>query len=542
MQFYPQDFAPLRSIQTLVGRQISKAYLAFCLLVVMTIPNLIRAQENIDDSINQLIRKHGLEQGEVMEIASWITDVYGPRLTGSPMLDKATEWAVKTLEGMQMKNVHLEEWGPFGRGWQLDHFELHCTAPSYFPLIAYPKAWSPSTDGEISGEVIYLDAASSKSLNQYKGKLKGKFVLLDTIRKVEEWFEAPAKRVDSEELLRLANLNDPTPRRGRNFRGSGARFSDTLWTFLQEEAPAAVIDRSYKGDLGTVFVSGASAAGGVRDEGVAVIPQLTMSIEHYNRLFRLLKKNITVSLVLDLKTRYTNQDGMEHNIIAEIPGTDLADEVVMFGAHFDSWHTSTGATDNGAGSAVMMEVARILQKTIEESGVKPRRTLRMALWTGEEQGLYGSRGYVRTHFANTDPNGNALEIYPAQGKISGYFNLDNGTGKIRGVHLQGNAAIESVFRDFLEPFQDLGATTLTLGNTGGTDHLSFDAVGIPGFQFIQDPIAYGTRTHHSNMDNWDHLVEDDLKQAATVIASFVWHTSQRNEMLPRKPIDEDLKQ
>jgi hypothetical protein len=442
-----------------------------------------------------------------------------------------------------MKNVHLEEWGPFGRGWQLDHFELHCTAPSYFPLIAYPKAWSPSTAGEISGEVIYLDAANSTELNQYKGKLEGKFVLLDTIRKVEEWFDAPAKRVASDELLRLANLNDPTPRRGRNFRGSGARFSDTLWTFLQEEAPAAVIDRSYKGDLGTVFVSGASAvSGGVRDEGVQVIPQLTMSIEHYNRIFRLVRKNMNVSLSMDLKTQYTNRDGMEHNIIAEIPGTDRAEEVVMFGAHFDSWHTSTGATDNGAGSAVMIEVARILQKTIEESGIKPRRTLRLALWTGEEQGLYGSRAYVRTHFANTDPNGNALEIYPAQERISAYYNLDNGTGKIRGVHLQGNTAIGPVFRDFLEPFQDLGATTLTLGNTGGTDHLSFDAVGIPGFQFIQDPIAYGTRTHHSNMDNWDHLVEEDLKQAATVIASFVWHTSQRNEMLPRKSVGEDLKQ
>ena len=357
-----------------------------------------------------------------------------------------------------MKNVHLEEWGPFGRGWQLDHFELHCTSPSYFPVIAYPKAWSPSTAGEVSGEVIYLDAATSQALAKYKGKLKGKFVLLDTIRKVEEWFEAPATRVEPEELLRLANLNDPTPRRGRNYRGSGARFSDTLWTFLQQEAPAAVIDRSYKGDLGTVFVSGASAAGGsVRDEGVAVIPQLTMSIEHYNRIFRLLKKNRTVTLAMDLKTQYTNPDGMEHNIIAEIPGTDLSDEVVMFGAHFDSWHSGTGATDNGAGSAVMMEVARILQKTIEESGVKPRRTLRLALWTGEEQGLYGSRAYVRTHFAKTDPYGNPLEIYPAQEKISGYYNLDNGTGKIRGVHLQGNAAIEPVFRDLLEPFQDLGA-------------------------------------------------------------------------------------
>ncbi len=515
----------------------------FWMFAVLLTSIEVTAQEDINNDINQIIRKHGLEQSQVMEIASWLTDVYGPRLTGSLMLDQATEWAVKTLESWDMSNVHLEEWGPFGRGWQLDHFELHCTTPSYFPVIAYPKAWSPSTAGEISGEVVYLNAANGRELRSYQGQLKGKFVLLDTIRKLDEWFDAPAKRIEAQELLRLSNLNNPTPRRGRNYRSSGARFSDTLWTFLLEEAPAAVIDRSYKGDLGTVFISGASTSGGgVRDEGARVIPQLTMSIEHYNRIFRLLQKEIPVILSMDLKTRYTNEDGMEHNILAEIPGTDLAEEVVMFGAHFDSWHAATGATDNGAGSAVMMEVARILQKTIEESGIKPRRTLRLALWTGEEQGLYGSRAYVQQHFAKTDPFGNALEIYPAQDKISGYYNLDNGTGKIRGVHLQGNQAISPVFRDFLEPFHDLGATTLTLGNTGGTDHLSFDAVGIPGFQFIQDPIAYGTRTHHSNMDYWDHLIEEDLKQAATIIASFVWHTSQRDEKLPRKPLDEEIKQ
>lgn len=504
---------------------------------------VLSAQEKIDAEINDLIRKHGMDQSQVMEIAGWLTDVYGPRLTGSPMLDRATEWALETLEDWKLSNVHLEEWGPFGRGWQLDHFELHCTAPSYFPVLAYPKAWSPSTQGEVSGEVIYLDAASGAELASYKGKIKGKFILLDTIRKVEEWFDAPAKRVDEKELLRLANLNDPTPRRSRGFRGSGARFSDTLWTFLHEEAPAAVIDRSYKGDLGTVFVSGArTASGEAYDQDASVVPQVTMGIEHYNRIFRLLQREIPVTLSLQLNSRYTNPDGNEHNIIAEIPGSDLSDEVVIFGAHFDSWHAGTGATDNGAGSAVMLEVARILQKVIEESGVKPRRTLRLALWTGEEQGLFGSRAYVRQHFANTDPFGNALEVMPAAEKISGYFNLDNGTGKIRGVHLQGNNAIAPVFRDFLEPFHDLEATTLTLGNTGGTDHLSFDAVGIPAFQFIQDPIAYGTRTHHSNMDNWDHLVEEDLKQAATVIASFVWHTSQRDEKLPRKPVMEDLKQ
>jgi Zn-dependent M28 family amino/carboxypeptidase len=238
---------------------------------------------------------------------------------------------------------------------------------------------------------------------------------------------------------------------------------------------------------------------------------------------------------MELRATYTNPDGMEHNIIAEIPGSDLKDEVVMLGAHFDSWHTGTGATDNGAGSAVMMEASRIILETIKETGIKPRRTIRLALWTGEEQGLLGSRGYVKDHFANASPEGTIQSIKEAeQSKISGYFNLDNGTGKVRGVYLQGNQAVMPIFRAWLDPFKDLGATTLTMQNTGGTDHQSFDAAGIPGFQFIQEPIAYSTRTHHSNMDNLDHLVEDDLKQAATVIASFVLHTAMRDEKLPRK--------
>ncbi|MFM8449304.1 MAG: M28 family peptidase, partial [Haliscomenobacter sp.] len=242
-----------------------------------------------------------------------------------------------------------------------------------------------------------------------------------------------------------------------------------------------------------------------------------------------------VTLSMDMKAQYTNPDEMEHNVIAEIPGTDLKDQVVMFGAHLDSWHTGTGATDNAAGSTVMMEAARIILQTIKETGIQPRRTLRLALWTGEEQGLLGSRGYARDHFAVTAPDGSFQELKPEQSNVSAYFNLDNGTGKIRGVYLQGNNAVAPIFRAWLDPFKDLDATTLTLSNTGGTDHLAFDAVGIPGFQFIQDPIAYSTRTHHSNMDNLDHLIEADLKQAATIVASFVLHTAMRDDLIPRKP-------
>jgi hypothetical protein len=498
-------------------------------------------QEQVNQEIVDAIRKHGLDNGKAGEIAATMMDVYGPRLTGSPMLETATDWAVKQLKEWGLKEVHTEEWGPFGRGWELQHFEMHADGPNYWPVIAAPKAWSGSTKGSVTGEVIYLEANTKEELDQYKGKLKGKFVLLDTLRSIEEWFEPPAKRYESEQLLEMANENLPTPRPRRNYDRTGFSFNKYLWEVLEEETPIAVLDRSYKGDLGTIFVSGARTSGdwgAAREEGKKVLPQATLSVEHYNRIFRLTQRGIPVQLTMELKARYYNPDkGMERNIIAEIPGTDLKDEIVMFGAHFDSWHAATGATDNGAGSTVMMEAARILQEVIKETGIQPRRTLRIALWTGEEQGLLGSRAYVGDHFANF-PEGtyNPQSLKPDQEKVSAYYNLDNGTGKVRGVYLQGNQKVAPIFRAWLEPFKDLDAGTLTLSNTGGTDHLAFDAVGIPGFQFIQDPIAYFARTHHSNMDNFDHLIVEDLSQAATVIASFVMHTAMRDEQLPRKEL------
>lgn len=514
---------------------MQKYLLSLSLLLMASL--MLHAQEPVNSKINDAVRKHGLEKSQAIEIASWLTDVYGPRLTGSPMLDKATDWALKTLKDWGMQNVHTEQWGPFGRGWELAHFEMHATAPNYFPVLAYPKAWSPSTNGAISGQAVYLQASSEADLAAYKGKLKGKFILLDTIRDVSEWMDAPAERFDAGDLLEMANAPAPTPRPDRDYtRLGGFSFNTQLWKFLADEQPAAVVDRSFKGDLGTIFVSGARAAEGrVQAKDAKIIPQVTMSVEHYNRIFRMIQKGMPVTLSMDMKAQYTNPDEMEHNVIAEIPGTDLKDQVVMFGAHLDSWHTGTGATDNAAGSTVMMEAARIILQTIKETGIQPRRTLRLALWTGEEQGLLGSRGYARDHFAVTAPDGSFQELKPEQSNVSAYFNLDNGTGKIRGVYLQGNNAVAPIFRAWLDPFKDLDATTLTLSNTGGTDHLAFDAVGIPGFQFIQDPIAYSTRTHHSNMDNLDHLIEADLKQAATIVASFVLHTAMRDDMIPRKP-------
>jgi hypothetical protein len=511
----------------------------FSLFVFVSLSLTLTAQNatTTDKDIADVIKKHGLENSQVMDIASYITDVIGQRLTGSTGLKNANDWAKNKLTDMGMKNSHLQQWGPFGRGWDMTHFEMHAESPTYWPIIAYPKAWSSSSKG--SGEVIYLNATNLDELNNYKGKLSGKFVMIEGIREVNEAFEPTAKRHDAESLLSLANATQPVPRQGgRRFGGnaSAAELRAATWKLLESEKPLAVLDRSRKGDLGTVFVSGArTAEGSARDNGKYVVPQITVAIEHYNRIFRMLEKGLPVTLSLDNQSKYTNPNGMENNVIAEIPGTDLKDEVVMFGAHYDSWHAGTGATDNGSGSAVMMEVARILIETIKETGIKPRRTLRIALWSGEEQGLHGSRNYITQEFANAGQNSRSIaSLKPAQKNISGYFNMDNGTGKLRGVYLQGNQGVSPIFREWLKPFHEMGASTLSLGNTGGTDHLAFDAAGIPGFQFIQEPISYSTKTHHSNMDNFDHLVADDLKQAATIIAYFIWQTSQRDEKLPRK--------
>ncbi|WP_347925191.1 M28 family peptidase [Pontimicrobium sp. SW4] len=514
-------------------KYIFSLFVFVCLSLTLTAQNTTDTEKNIAD----VIKKHGIENSQVMDIASYITDVLGQRLTGSTGLKNANEWAKNKLTKMGMQNSHLEQWESFGRGWDMTHFEMHAEAPTYWPIIAYPKAWSSPSKG--SGEVIYLNATTLGDLDKYKGKLSGKFVMIQDMREVKEAFEATAKRHDSESLLNLANATAPVPRQGgRRFGGnaSAAELRVATWKLLESEKPLAILDRSSKGDLGTVFVSGArTAEGSARDNDKYVVPQITVAIEHYNRIFRMLEKGIPVKLSIDSQSKYTNPDGNENNVIAEIPGTDLKDEVVMFGAHYDSWHAGTGATDNGAGSAVMMEAARILIETIKETGIKPRRTLRIALWTGEEQGLHGSRNYVAQNFANTGESSRSIvSLKQAQKKVSGYFNMDNGTGKLRGVYLQGNQAVSPIFREWLKPFHDMGASTLSLSNTGGTDHLAFDAVGIPGFQFIQEPISYSTKTHHSNMDNFDHLVADDLKQAATIIAYFIWQTSQRDKKLPRK--------
>lgn len=518
------------------------------LLVLATLPASVLAQEPVDDEAIKILRDHGLEQSQVMDHLSWMCDVYGPRLTGSPNLRRAQKWAVKTLEGWGLKNAAMEEWGEFGRGWQLDGFSLGVVGENPWPVHGYPKAWTPTLE-KTTAEVVSLSGKTKEQIEAMD--LKGKIVLMQEMRDAFEPFDGPARRFNSDDLLDMANQASRGDRGRRGTRRNRSSFmrGGQLNNLVFSKQPLAIMDRGSKGQYGTIFVSSASvprAPGAGRrggqsssSKGVKVVPQFTLAVEHYNRLVRLIEKGIPVKMEVALKTQYFEDDLREFNVVAEIPGSDLKDQVVMIGAHFDSWHSGTGATDNGCGSATMMEAMRLLTKLVESKGA-PRRTIRIALWSGEEQGLRGSRAYVKKHFAESAGRGQPpTTIHPEHAKLSGYFNMDNGTGKLRGVYLQGNEVIAPIFRAWLKPFHDLGASTLTLNNTGGTDHQSFDGVGLPGFQFIQDPVAYSTKTHHSNMDNWDHAAADDLKQASTIIASFAWHAAQRDAMLPRKPSARD---
>lgn len=530
------------------------ALLIFCL----TAGAQVAPVEKVNMEMMAKIRAEGLERSQVMDTLSYLTDVIGPRLTGSPQMKAANEWTKNKLASMGLVNAAVEPWGEFGRGWSFDRVSAHVTEPVAFPLIAYPKAWTPGTEGAVSGEAVYLDIKTEADLEKYRGQLKGKIVLTSPIVEVKAWFKAPGTRATDEELLAMANAEPPSPGGPggpggpprppagdpqANAQINAARqrqaLTQRLGEFLRTEGAAVVVDAGRRGDGGTVFVQG----GGSREKGAALPPpSITVAVEHYDRIMRMLMKGVKVKMEIDVRARFHDEDTTAYNTVAEIPGTDKKDELVMLGGHLDSWHTGTGATDNAAGCAVALEAVRILKAL----GVEPRRTIRVALWSGEEQGLLGSRAYVNQHFASrpAPPPGQPRQFGGPQGpmtlkpdydKFSAYFNLDNGTGKIRGIYLQGNDAVRPIFRAWLSPFKDLGASTITISNTGGTDHQSFDGVGLPGFQFIQDEIEYDTRTHHSNMDVYDRIQADDMKQAAVIMASFVYNAAMRDEKLPRKP-------
>ena len=565
------------------------------------------------DPVIERIKEEGLKKSQVMTTLSYLSDVIGPRLTGSPNLKRANEWTRDKMTAWGMANAHLEAWGPFGRGWSLKRFSAQIIEPQCIPLIGFPKAWSPGTDGTLVAKVVYFDAKSEAEFAKYKGKLKGAIILVSPIRDVAARFEPLARRLTDSELLALADAAEPNARGfrrqaqaaggpggapnaapGNNAPPAGpgrmGRFNSPEMRaqmelvrkktmFIAEEGAAMLVDSSTQGDGGTFFVQSATIPGAplpgmgggggggggqgpppkrVYDKDAPKIPpQIVLSKEHYNRLVRMAEAGEHLKMVVDLSVQFHDDDLMAYNTVAEIPGTDLKDEIVMLGGHMDSWHSGTGATDNAAGCAVAMEAMRI----IKALDLKPRRTIRIALWSGEEEGLLGSRAFVKQHFGKSPANNfgggppagapaarngdganestkdsSEESVKPEFAKFSGYFNLDNGTGKIRGVYMQGNESVRPIFRKWLQPFREMGATTLTISNTGGTDHQSFDGIGLPGFQFIQDEVEYDTRTHHSNQDVFDRIQADDMKQSAVIMAAFVYNTAMLDEKLPRKPL------
>jgi hypothetical protein len=484
--------------------------------------------ETIDYDAIYRIKDEGFQRSRVMEIMSWLTDVYGPRLTNSPGYRKAGEWAVKEMTGWGLSNARLEPF-PFGRGWANEKFVMTATTPGgSFPVIGMAQAWTPGTNGPVSGDAIFAVLDSDDDLAKFKGKLQGKVVMMQNPRDVGALWTPSATRLTDRELADLQRDNDSAPRSGRSGRGGGRgaiqAFAARRTAFLRSEGALAAVTIGARGDGGTVFVQG----GGSREPNAPPsLPSLVISVEHYGRIVRTLQKELPVRIDLEIRNTFLD-DTAAFNVVAEIPGTDRAGEVVMVGAHFDSWHGGTGATDNAAGSAVMMEAMRILK----QSGLRLRRTVRIGLWGGEEQGLIGSREYVTAHFASVAD----MQLKPAHGTLAGYFNVDNGTGAIRGVYLQGNEAVSSIFDAWMKPFHNLGMTTLSIRDTGGTDHLSFDRVGLPGFQFIQDDVEYDTRTHHSTMDVYERIQEEDMRKNAVIVAAFAYHAANRDEKLPRKPL------
>jgi carboxypeptidase Q len=499
-------------------------------MVLFALPALPRAAdgpvtERVDLDAVYRIKDEGLQRSKVMEIESYLTDVYGPRLTGSPNIREAADWARKTMQEWGLAQVHQETF-PFGRGWQNQRFVALAMTPRAYPLVGFPIAWTPGTNGPVTGNATVADIQTEEDFAKFRGTLRGKFVLVSPMRNVAAQFNAPGHRFTDAELVELAK--QPAARGRGNVPNADARartqaFDLKKRQFWVDEGVAAILSTS-RGDGGTFFVQGQSPD----PKAPPSVPQAVLTIEHYGRIVRTLQKDIPVTLQMDIANRFYDDDLNAFNVLAEIPGTDKADEIVMLGAHFDSWHAGTGATDNAAGSAVMMEAMRILKTT----GLKPRRTVRLALWGGEEQGLLGSAAYVKDHFADRQ----TMVLKAEHAKMSAYYNVDNGTGAIRGVYLQGNEATAPIFQGWMEPLSNLGMTTLTIRNTGGTDHQSYDAVGLPGFQFIQDPVEYDSRTHHSNQDVYERIQAEDMMRNAVIVAAFAYHTANRDEKLPRKPL------
>lgn len=535
------------------------------LIFLLFLASPVFAQEKVDLEVVHRIRQEAFKKSQVMDHLFYLVEVNGPRITGSPGFQGAADWAVSRLEEYGLKNARQEKWGPFGVGWSRSYYSAHLMTPQYEALIGVPIGWTPSTKGVVRGTPVLAplrrygqfsrdEASIDAFIEKHKGKLDGRIVLLAELKDIEPHERAEMHRFSNDELAERAkapdgsiplniDYTDPNlevPEEGERLRDflsqapawysemrrkERMRIQGKLNKFLADEGVALVILPAANGDGGTVF----PPRMGDRDPDFpAPPPAIALTPEQYNRIVRLVEHGMKPQLEAETRTTLHRDTLDSINVVAEIPGGEKADEVVMLGGHLDSTEAALGATDNGAGCAVMMEAVRILRTL----NLPLARTVRIALWGGEEQGLLGSEAYVKEHFG--DPE--TMHLTAEHDKLSGYFNVDNGSGKIRGVYLQENDMVRPIFESWLRPFQDLDARTLSIRNTGGTDHLSFDAVGLPGFQFIQDPLEYNTRTHHSNMDAYDRAQPEDLMQAAAIVASFIYHAANRDEMLPRKPL------
>jgi hypothetical protein len=495
----------------------------------------------VDLDMQTRIRAEGFRRSQVMETAAYLTDVLGPRLTNSPQLKRANEWTRERLAAWGLENARLEAWGPFGVGWSLERVAVHMTSPTVQALHALPRAWSPGTNGALRGRAVFFKLEDAADFEAAKGKLRDRIVLISAPPRIRDETEAPLERHDAKALEKIRAYEIPGP------EGEGAEWRnyvglrERLRTFLKAEGALACVEVGRA--QGALRVQG---TGGWKKDAERGVPWLTLMPEQYNRLVRLVERKLEVELEIDLRVRFHEDDLMGYNTLADIPGGDRKDELVMAGAHLDSWHGATGATDNAAGSAVMLEAARILKAV----GARPRRTIRFALWTGEEQTLGGSTEYVARHFAKRgdplDPKEKDLpaelqtkrgewQLKPGHASLSAYFNVDSGTGRIRGVYAQENAGAAALLRQWLEPLRDLGVEEVTLNPDDGTDTEPFDEAGLPAFPFVQDPIEYRSRTWHTVLDVYDRLKREDLMQAAVVVAAVVYEAAMAETPMPRKP-------
>jgi hypothetical protein len=516
--------------------------LALALVISLAVP--VSAQERVDMSAIAKIKDEGFNRSQVMDVMSWLTDVHGPRLTGSPTTKAAGDWTIAKMKEWGVTNPRYEWWDNFGRGWMNERMVAQVVSPVPFPVIAYPTAWSPGTPGPVTTDVVLVPLSATPTAAEYapyRGKLKGKIVMTAPARDLAPLLNAPGSRYTTEALGCMQTPDAPECQRpgrgggagGRGGRGGIAPVDSTVrrvalqQCFIDEGVAAILTPGGGNSNGGNVFTNNGLPR---TLNAPANVPQVFVAPEHYGRIHRILEKKLPVRMEGDVKTKFYERDRSSCNIVGELPGTDDRDEVVMLGAHFDSWHAGTGATDNAAGSAVMMEAMRILKAT----GLPLRRTVRIGLWTGEEQGLIGSREYVSAHFADRA----TMQTKPEHAKFDAYYNVDNGTGAIRGIYLQGNAAAGPVFAEFMKALDSdsISVRTIAAGNTGGTDHQSFDAVGLPGFQFIQDPIEYNSRTHHSSQDVYERVQPVDMRHNAVAVATFVYLTANRDALIPRKPM------